>query len=63
MQAYYYGRNASLCHPTDSKPLDRENILYLEQLRLMALEWANSIDTEIHRIQEQTCRKLKSQSL
>lgn len=56
-QAYSHGRTGSLCHSTDNKPLDVENIIYLEELRRMALEWVTSIDTELHRIEAKRKRR------
>lgn len=59
-QAYFHGRNSSLAHPTDSKPLSVENIIYLEELRRQAIDWVSSIDTEIRRI-EYTRKRLMEQ--
>ena len=51
-QAFYHGRTGSLSHPTDSKPLGLDNIIYLHTLRRMAVEWVERIDEEVRRVEE-----------
>lgn len=58
-QAYNHGRTSSLCHPTDTKPLGLENIIYLEELRRQAVEWADSIDIEIRKLEAMRKRMLE----